>query len=101
MKVYISGKITGDTDYKQKFDRAAEFLCNIGHEAINPTVIDAQLTYDEYMRIDLAMLSVCDAIYLLDGWEDSNGANIEYNAAKQKGLRVYFQGQDEEKLIQK
>jgi hypothetical protein len=32
-----------------------------------------------------------DAIYLLNGWEASKGANVELAVAKFRGLRTYFQ----------
>lgn len=35
-KVYISGKITGDTLYKAKFKKEAEHLNAEGYEVINP-----------------------------------------------------------------
>lgn len=36
MKVYISGKITGDADYKQKFKTAQNILESAGFEVFNP-----------------------------------------------------------------
>lgn len=36
MKVYISGKITGDADYKKKFANAEEMARAVGFEVFNP-----------------------------------------------------------------
>ena len=36
MKIYISGKIAGDPDYKGKFARAAAQLERLGATVINP-----------------------------------------------------------------
>ena len=46
------------------------------------------LTYDEYMEIDLRLLDMCGAIYMLNGFEMSKGACIEYDYALAKDLIV-------------
>ena len=87
MKIYISGAITNVPDYKENFARAEEKLKAEYPEAeiINPTVLDAlPLTYDEYMELDLKLLDMCGAIYMLNGWEKSKGACIEYGYALAK-----------------
>ena len=38
-------------------------------------------TWDEYMKVSLTLLQMADAIYMLDGWEDSKGARQEYDMA--------------------
>lgn len=47
------------------------------------------------MDIDLKILSLCDAIYLLDDWKESHGALIEEAEAEKLGLPVIH----EEKTI--
>jgi hypothetical protein len=91
VKIYISGKITGKFDYKGEFDRAEIFLKEMGHVVLNPTVIPPHFTYDEHMMIDLVMVDVSDAIYMLKNWTKSKGANIEYNYAKEKNKQIIFQ----------
>ena len=62
-------------------------------EIINPTVLSAlPLTYDEYMNLDLQLLDMCGAVYMLDGWEKSKGACIEYGYALAKDLIVLEEG---------
>lgn len=100
MKVYISGKITGDENYKEKFNRAAEFLKNNGHAPLNPASIDVSLSYEEYMKIDLAMLSVADAIYLLESYKDSKGAMFELQYAQMFQKEVYIQNRNDQELVQ-
>lgn len=34
---------------------------------------------------------ISDAIYLLDGWETSKGAKLEFDVASTCGLRIYYQ----------
>lgn len=81
-KVYISGAITGTKDYMERFAQAEKELTERGYSVINPAKVNAQLpddtTYEEYMKMSLAMLDMCDYICMLDGWEKSNGACLEY-----------------------
>lgn len=41
------------------------------------------------VKAELAVLETCDAIYLLDGWEQSRGAKKELAHAIGRGLDVY------------
>lgn len=94
MRIYISGPITNVIDYKEKFARAEQKLKAKYPDAeiINPTVLDKlPLTYDEYMELDLRLLGMCEGIYMMEGWEDSKGANREYGYALAKGNAIYFE----------
>lgn len=44
---------------------------------------------EKYMPICLAMLEQADAICMLDGWEDSDGANIELAYANYQDKAVW------------
>ena len=37
------------------------------------------------MEIDIRLIDLCDAIYMIRGWEMSRGANREYGYALGKG----------------
>ena len=50
------------------------------------------LDNDEWLKIDKAMISVCDAIYLLCGWDESNGCEIERRYADELGLMIMEEG---------
>jgi len=82
MKVYIAGKITGTTDYKERFDKAANALEREGLVVLNPTILPAGLAYTDYMHICFSMVTVCDVLYLLPGWEDSPGVRMELALAR-------------------
>lgn len=86
--VYIAGPVTNDPDYKWKFARAQVRLERKGYEVINPVNLAAALpstfTWKQIMEVCLAALSQADEAYFLDGWEESNGATLEFMSIKGK-----------------
>lgn len=96
-KIYISGKITGTDDYMQRFEEAEKALNNMfpGVSVINPAKVNAAMptdtTYEQYMAMSFTMLDMCDTIYMMQGWEHSNGAKKEIIKAKELGLKILYQ----------
>ena len=84
-KVYISGGITGVEDYMNHFSKAESKLIEDGFIVINPAKVNSMMpqetTYEEYMKMSITMLDMCNYIYMLKGWEKSCGANREYGYA--------------------
>ena len=89
-KVYISGSITKDPDYREHFRAAEEKLRGMGMKVFNPAKFDADpdKTWEDYMRADIAELMRCRAIYMLKGWKKSRGARIEYKLARALGYMI-------------
>ena len=94
-KVYISGPITGTKDYMSRFSTAHLNLARQGYSVVNPAMVNAMLpedtTHKEYMAMSFAMLDMCDSIYMLDGWEKSKGAKMEFERALKNGLNIIYQ----------
>lgn len=92
MFVFISGAITDNPNYEEQFAKREQELKELGHYPYNPVKIGERLkkrlgrepTYDEYLQEDLLYLDRSDAINHLEGWENSNGANIEHKRAIEK-----------------
>lgn len=95
MITYISGPMTNIPDLnKPKFMQTERKLAALGYTVLNPACLPSspEITHEQHMIIDLATLSICDGIYMLDGWKNSIGAKIEYNKALDDGLVIFFEG---------
>ena len=92
MILYLSGPISADPGYKQKFDAAKSYLSTWKrHVVLNPASLPEGLKhYSDYMDIGLRMLKAADGIVMLRGWKDSPGARIELRAAVKHGLKVFY-----------
>lgn len=91
IKVFISGPMSGIKDFnKNEFMRAEKLLREAGFSVFNPAWLDLDESWDtsEIAAIDMAALTKCDAIYQLEGWEDSKGAVAEYKTAKWLGIDI-------------
>lgn len=103
MLVYISGPITGTSDYLKRFAEAAGELAGAGYTVVNPAAVNDRLPYgvpyEMYMDTSIAMLKHCDAICMLRGWAASEGAHREYGYAKAHGMK--FIDFDTLKVIEK
>ena len=95
IRIYISGPITGTTDYMERFAKAEKKLTKKGYSVVNPAKVNSQLpedtSYEEYMKISFCLLSLCDAAYFLNGWSNSNGANKEYRYAMVKDMIIMYE----------
>lgn len=95
IKIYISGKVTGLTQEQatKRFDDAECLLSAIGFDVVNPLKngLKFDASWDEHMVRDIELLFPCDAIYMMDGWLDSTGAQIEYDIAMRMKKTIWFE----------
>ena len=94
-RIYISGAITGTDDYMKRFAKAEKELTDKGYSVVNPAKVNAQLpedtSYEEYMKMCFCMLDMCEAIFMLQGWEKSFGANRELGYAMAKDMIIMYE----------
>jgi hypothetical protein len=89
-KLYVSGKITGDSNYFQKFTFVWKKLTDAGYRGVEipPLYATAEMDWAEAMRKVLAVMLTCDGVALLPDWIESKGAKIEACLAAEIGLAV-------------
>jgi nucleoside 2-deoxyribosyltransferase len=95
MRLYISGRITVNPNYKEEFDNAEKWLKERDITPINPCKVNAiceTLSYEEFMKIDYALIDLCDGLFMLKGWQESKGALSEMCYAKSLGKKIHYQG---------
>lgn len=92
-RIYLSGPITGITDYHQRFEKAKVELVAAGYKNIaNPAELDGVINegkYEEYMSLCMSLLDMCDVVVMLPGWKESLGANREYGYALAKNKLIF------------
>ena len=96
-KVYISGPMTGLPDLNfPAFEAAEEVILRAGRKPVSPHRAEINVLaemsptdkWQAYMKVDLLDLLRCDEVCVLDGWEDSKGAQLEVHVARQLGIPV-------------
>lgn len=91
-KIYISAPITGTTECMERFAEVEEALTKEGWTVINPARVTAQLpadtTREEYIRICLCMLDMCDVMIQLGAWEYSRRCRAEMNFAERSRIPI-------------
>jgi hypothetical protein len=101
MIYYISGKISDTTLQREKeniakFTEMAAILIDQGYEVHNPAdfTID-EFSWEEYLARDLKWISDNKpTLYMLQGWEDSLGARLEFEFARLLNLEIQYEPLD-------
>lgn len=94
-RTYICGPITGLTEesVRTNFRLAEQNLKNKGLTPISP--LNNGLPWDapwtEHVKASLKMMLDCNSLFVLKGWENSNGCNLEINIAKKLGMPVSYE----------
>lgn len=90
MKVYIAGKITGDDNYKSRFEYAEKSLHKQGFTVLNPAVLPEGMRPADYMRLCFSMIDCADIVAFLPNYENSKGATIEFDLCQYIGKQTMF-----------
>lgn len=89
--IYLAGKITGDPNYRTKFEAAQKFLEGKGHVVLSPAVLPSDgFSWEAYIRMSRAMLVECNTICFLPDWTESTGALLEYKLARSRNMEMLF-----------
>lgn len=88
MKIYISGKITGDRRYKAKFREVEKKLAAAGHIVLNPATAPEGLRPVDYMRLCFAMMEAADVVLFMQDYQDSRGAMVYVGIAADETPRL-------------
>lgn len=103
MKIFISGKISGEriNECRWKFYKARSEVrrLEIFTSAEDATIIEPLdlpgivfgISHQEAMDICLKELESCTHIYMLRDWKDSKGATMEHERAKELGIDILYQ----------
>lgn len=90
---YLAGKMRGTADLgRAHFNAVEKLLRGRGAKVLNPAILPVDLPDDVYMPICLAMLREADVVVMLDGWENSAGANLEKRYAESLGKFMLTEG---------
>lgn len=106
MRIYLSGPITGQEEtaerrFRDAVNRAARPAWKA--ELINPYEVLREMTrqmdreavtHAEYMTVSIALLSLCDTIYMMSGWRQSEGCKQEHQYATEHGYMIFYEDEE-------
>lgn len=112
-KVYIAGPMAGIDDFNYPaFFAMEKHLHDLGLDAINPARLDHHDEIEEleglvvdplqrasFLKRDFFYLSQANGIVMLDGWQESTGANCELWVARMMGLVVFTGGEEDGEIV--
>ena len=92
--IYISGTISGDPNFEEKFEKAAKRLVELGWNywyIVNPAKECNQAwPWWRCMLKDLRLLWKCGYVAMLPDWNDSRGARIEHSVARWRKKEIIY-----------
>ncbi len=114
-KIYIAGPMRGIEFYNYpEFDKAKGYWLDQGWIVISPADLDRESGYYPEAGMDwnkafdgdknglkaaigrdVKAILDADAIYMLDGWQNSQGAKCEKSLAEWAGKKVFYQSQED------
>ncbi|EIF5982986.1 DUF4406 domain-containing protein [Salmonella enterica] len=85
--VFICGPMTGHENYNRDAFMLKEMeLIACGATVLSPAMLPDGLEHEQYLTITRGMIRVSDAICLLPGWENSEGAKREVVYAMRRNI---------------
>jgi hypothetical protein len=95
IKIYIAGAITGHDlqERKETFMKWQKYFEDKGYAVVNPMELphNHDKTWESYMRECIVALMDCSEIYVMNGWMQSKGAQIEVHIASSLGIRIIYE----------
>lgn len=83
-----------EEEYTYRFKKAEKLLRAGGFKVFNPVRWGWFLKYLPLrfiLAFDLFMMCFCDRVYMLDGWNDSDGATLEHRFAVTTGMIIVYE----------
>ena len=95
MRIYISGQITGLNlvEVQNRFNAMEYYLIGKGYEVVNPFNLfkDQNLSWSDFMKVDIKALLDCNAIIMLKGFEKSKGSKLELKIAEELDYHIIYE----------
>jgi len=102
-RAYIAGPYDGKNVIEilgniRRGIEAARYLMSVGYAVFCPFLdfliafVGEDLSKETYQRNSLEWVKVCDIMFLLPGWENSNGVKREMELAKSLNIPYYEYG---------
>lgn len=91
MRVYLAGRIKGNSAYAKEFAAAALKLRQQQFDVFNPAAANQEgRPIARIMAFLLPQVCMCEAIAMLPGWWRSGGARIEWMLARYLKLKIIY-----------
>lgn len=98
--IYISGPYTGKTPEETianvvEAEAMGVEVMKLGCVPLVPHTMTREwdrfgFSWEQFIEVDLELLSRCDAILMLPRWRDSKGAVIEHDSAKAEAIPIFY-----------
>ena len=89
MKLYLSGAISANPNYKNDFENARKRLNAVGYAAVSPTIFcDESMSYDQAIRKCIQVLSTCYAVAVIETPYQSTGSQLGLTIADVLSMQV-------------
>ena len=76
--VYIAGRVSGLSNWKDYFKKAEVFITYNGGFPVSPRILPPYMSQQAYMDICFSLVRKCNVVLILKNWKDSLGAVAEH-----------------------